>query len=194
MAQRTKKYRAPKEMQPRKPGRIGFYSQDIPARAYRLGLLGCSDAEMCLILGIRKKTFELYKRNYPELNEALMRAKAEADAVVADALYKKACGYSHRDLHLTVIDGKVVKTKIRKYYPPDTQAIKFWLINRTGQLDTPWAESKRHEITGKDGGPLQIDLDDSLDLSMLSDDELRVLMKLSPKLAGKIKVKGGDGE
>ncbi|EFB1429709.1 terminase, partial [Escherichia coli] len=41
-----------------------------------------------------------------------------------------------------------------KYYPPDTTAAIFWLKNR--QKDK-WRDKVDHELTGKDGGAIQIE-------------------------------------
>jgi hypothetical protein len=47
-----------------------------------------------------------------------------------------------------------VETPLEKYYPPDTTAAIFWLKNR--QKDK-WRDKVDHELTGKDGGAIQIE-------------------------------------
>lgn len=50
---------------------------------------------------------------------------------------------------------KTELSKLRlKYYPPDTTAAIFWLKNR--QKDK-WRDKVDHELTGKDGGAIQIE-------------------------------------
>ncbi len=45
-------------------------------------------------------------------------------------MFARATGYEHDEVDIRVIDRKVVQTKIRKFYPPDTAAAIFWLKNR----------------------------------------------------------------
>jgi hypothetical protein len=40
---------------------------------------------------------------------------------------------------------------VEKFYPPDTTACIFWLKNRQREQ---WRDVQRHEVTGKDGAPL----------------------------------------
>jgi len=156
----------------------GKYDQKFDERAYKLCLLGLKDDELALAFGVAQSTITLWKREHPTFKRATDIGKREADGKVAEALYHKAIGYSHKDTHISVIKNKVVKTPITKHYPPDTSACIFWLKNRTRGQEVPWSD--RLEVTGAEGRPL---LNASqIDLSDLSDSELALLKSLSESL------------
>ena len=67
---------------------------------------------------------------------------------VSASLYQRALGYSHDDVDIKVVRGKIVKTKIRKHYPPDTTAAIFWLKNRQKHN---WRDKQEHGFTDLDG-------------------------------------------
>jgi len=167
-----------------KPGRKTKYTKDMAERAYKLTLLGLTDVELALAFGVAPQTIENWKNRFPSFREALRKGKIEADANVAVSLYRKACGYSHPDVDIRVVDGRIVKTEIIKHYPPDTGAACFWLKNRTKRNREPWLEIARTELTGKDGGPIRTqnwNVQDQLDLSDLTDEELKMLERIGLK-------------
>jgi hypothetical protein len=68
-----------------------------------------------------------------------------ADAEVADALYKRAIGYSHGAIKLyRNEDGSVNRVEYQVHHAPDTQVASLWLRNRRKQ---DWRE--RHEVEAK---------------------------------------------
>src|SRR5690606_25933325 len=70
------------------------------------------------------------KQEFPEFSESLKKGKDEADALVASSLFRRALGYNHPDTDIKMFRGKIITTKVTKYYPPDTTAAIFWLKNR----------------------------------------------------------------
>jgi len=173
---------------PERPNNIGpvpGYRSDMPERAYKLALLGVTDREMAAVLGLKNWAFEQYKRVYPQFTAAIKRGKLEADSEVVLALYKKAKGYSHPDTQIFVHRGEVITVPTVKHYPPDTGACAFWLKNRTRGTDNPWQDAIRHDINGTI--QTQMTLNTKVDLSSLTDDELKILKELSPKLMTKAK-------
>jgi hypothetical protein len=167
-----------------KKARMTKYTKDIAEKAYKLSLLGMTDKEMIEFFGIAEQTWYNWQNRHPKLKEAIQKGKADADSEVAYALYRKACGYSHPDVDIKVIDGKIVKTELIKHYPPDTGAACFWLKNRSKKREVPWLEIARTELTGKNGGPIKTqnqNLNTEIDLSDLTDEELKMLERIGMK-------------
>src|SRR5690606_12689348 len=83
---------------------------------------------------------------HPEFLESLTRGKAQADARVAEALFHRAIGYSHPDVHVSNFQGQVTLTPLTKHYPPDTTAAIFWLKNRSREN---WRDKQDVEHSGE---------------------------------------------
>lgn len=165
------------------------YHPDMVEQVCNMAKLGLTEKQMADVLLISVKTLEDYKRKYPEFTDALNKGRIEADAKVAAALYHRAIGYSHPDVYITVQRGEVFKVPYTKHYAPDVGAMAFWLKNRTRGFDQPWVDALKHELTGKDGGPIDINKIDKLDLSDVSTEELELLKQIAPKIFDKIEKK-----
>lgn len=99
-------------------------------QAFKLALLGMTEAEMASVFDVSESTFRLWKKDNPAFSAAIARGKAPADAEVVAALYERALGYSHPETVITTHQGKITKTRVMKRYPPDTTAATRWLYNR----------------------------------------------------------------
>jgi hypothetical protein len=159
-------------------GRKGVYRDDHPKRAYKLCLLGLTDKDLATAFGVDSTTIDYWKQQHPEFMNALRRGKEEADTNVAQAMYRKAVGYSHLDTHISVYKGRVITTEITKHYPPDTTACIFWLKNRTRHLESPWMDV--HRLEHNHQGKIQIeDLTDQIsDPDVFTTEELELALKL----------------
>lgn len=113
-----------------KLGRPTRYLKAYDEQAYKLCLLGATDERMADIFNIAVSTLNLWKLKHTSFSESLKKGKAFANADVAEALYNRARGYSHDDVHIANYMGKPIITKITKHYPPDTGAAMAWLKNR----------------------------------------------------------------
>jgi len=104
---------------------------------------GLTDADIADNMDINVSTLYEWKKKYPKISEALSENKEVADIKVENALFKKCKGFKttiRRAFKLKDViykDGKRIKETERIeyaeeeiYIPPDTAAIKFWLINR----------------------------------------------------------------
>lgn len=142
-------------------GRPTKYQDSYPEQAEKLCKLGATDAELADFFNVVESTLNLWKVEYPEFSEAIKAGKTLADANVADRLYQRAMGFEHDSEEIKVVsDGQgagssIERVPIRKIYPPDTTAAIFWLKNR--QRDK-WRDKTETELTGKDGGPVQNEL------------------------------------
>jgi hypothetical protein len=123
-------------------GRPTRYRKDFDEEAYRLCLLGMTDAQLAEWFGVREQTINNWKHKHPTFFESLKKGKAHADGKVAESLYHRARGYHHPDTYITVHKGQVITVPITKHYPPDTAACCFWLKNRQ-----KWSD--KHEVDHK---------------------------------------------
>ena len=95
---------------------------------------GYTDKQLAKHFKIGKDTLYRWKREFPEFAESIKRGKNEFDSrVVENSLLKRASGFKEDDVHISCHKGEVIKTPIKKYYPPDVTACIFWLKNRNPQ-------------------------------------------------------------
>ncbi len=82
-------------------------------------------------------TLNRWKKEYPELHEALKQGKSVVDAQVEESLLRRALGFTTTETRLEAKSdelgrplrgGKVIK--ITREVPPDSTAAIFWLKNR----------------------------------------------------------------
>jgi len=128
---------APPKQEPDKPspeknpvGRPSLFREKYIEQAYKLTLLGATDAEMADFFGVVESTIYLWKIEFPEFSETIKKGKIKADAEVAESLYHRAKGCSHPEDKVFLHEGKPVIVPGVKYYPPDTGAAMAWLKNR----------------------------------------------------------------
>jgi hypothetical protein len=121
------------------------YNSSLDDLVYKLCLLNATDVQIADVLGICEATLNNWKKKYPRFLESIKRGKIYADAKVAGALFHRACGYSHPDVHISNYQGDITITDITKHYPPDTAAAFIWLKNRAG-----WKDKTEHVLDDSD--------------------------------------------
>lgn len=148
----SRKLRKPASKAQTKPtrGRPTLYKAEYAEQARRLALLGQTDAEMADFFGVSEATFHRWKHAHKDFCESIKEGKAGADAKVAAALYQRAVGYSHPDVHVSNYQGEITVTPLTKHYPPDTGAAFIWLKNR--QPDK-WRDRIEHQADVTVSGP-----------------------------------------
>ncbi|MGV8823024.1 terminase [Methylibium petroleiphilum] len=122
-------------------------------QARKLCLLGATDQEVADFFEVSTRTIYRWKALHDAFCQALKAGKAEADDRVERSLFSRATGYEHDEVDIRVVDHRIVQTRLRKYYPPDTTAAIFWLKNRKPE---EWRDKIDHEHGGAGGGPLQV--------------------------------------
>jgi hypothetical protein len=127
------------------------FKDEFIVQARKLCKLGATDMEIADFFGVEVRTLYRWKGEFPRFCQALKAGKDEADDRVERSLFSRAIGYEHDEVDIRVVNNKIVKTKLRKHYPPDTTAGIFWVKNRRPDL---WRETKAVELTGKGGGPV----------------------------------------
>ena len=130
----------------KKGGRPTLYRPDYPAIAKRLALLGLTDAKMAEVFGVSERSFNDWKRAHPAFKLALTEGKADADARVAESLYRAAVGGGiiKRVQVETSAEGLEKRTITEQEAQGDVQAMRWWLKNRQPEL---WRE--RVEVSGE---------------------------------------------
>ncbi len=121
--------------------------------------VGFLEKEICERLGIGVSNFARYKLQYRELREALKAGKDDADAAVANALFKRAIGYEYEVTETVAVrdsvgkvTGKVQLRKTKKQMTPNVLAQIFYLKNRCSK---DWHDRRQLEHGGPDGQPLR---------------------------------------
>ncbi|KKN77598.1 hypothetical protein LCGC14_0358730 [marine sediment metagenome] len=125
---------------PKKNGRPTKFNAEVKRQAKLLAEKGFTDVEIGDIFGVTEQTINNWKKRYPGFFESIKKGKEIADQKVVMALYERACGYSHPEIHFSAYEGEVTKTPHIKHYPPDTAAAFIWLKNRAG-----WTDKQEYE-------------------------------------------------
>jgi hypothetical protein len=126
-------------------GRPSKYKVEYAKQAAKLCKLGATDAQLADFFQVSVSTVNLWKVEHKDFSESIKVPKAEADERVEQSLYRRAMGYEHDEVDIRVVGGELVVTPIRKYYPPDSTAMIFWLKNRKS---AEWRDKQEHEHTG----------------------------------------------
>ncbi len=121
-------------------GRPTKYRVSLNDLVYKLCLLGATDENIAECLNIAESTLNDWKHKHLGFSEAIKKGKLQADGCVAQALFHRACGYTHPEVKVFCNDGDIVTYDTFKHYPPDTGACFIWLKNRAG-----WKDKQEHE-------------------------------------------------
>lgn len=114
---------------------VGRPTKYLPAYndlVQKAALLGMTDAEMADFLGVAESTLYLWSKEHPSFSEARKAGKAQADAKVAESLYRAALGGGTVTETREEVDaeGNPVVRKVVKELPANVTAQIFWLKNR----------------------------------------------------------------
>lgn len=106
---------------------------------------GLVDEQIAQNIGIAASTLYEWKKQYPEISEALKKGKEVVDRQVENALLKRALGYEYDEI--TTEYGKETK-RVTKQVVPDVTAQIFWLKNRKPDQ---WRDKRDIEHSGEIG-------------------------------------------
>lgn len=111
---------------------------------------GLTDEDIAHNIGVACSTLYVWKKRYPEISEALKRAKDVADRLVENALFMRATGYEKEAFKTFIYRGEAVVIPVIEHISPDTTAAIFWLKNRkpTAWRDKPLAVNEQDHETG----------------------------------------------
>lgn len=126
-------------------GRTGYWKPEYVEQAYKLAMLGLTDKQMAEFWGLQVQVIDYWKQQKEDFRAALKRGKIEADAEVAIALHKKACGYDYEEeLIFKNKAGEITgRQTVKKHQPADSWAALKWLAIRQREN---WAEVLKTEF------------------------------------------------
>lgn len=135
----------------RRPGQPKKITPHIARKIFLMAGYGMTDEQIGEVLGISHDTIDREKKK-PEFCVSISKYKAEADLKVINALFHRAVGYTHPEevvrSHVIGEDAdkriETVRIPTMKHYPPDTEACRFWLMNRKRE---EWRKEIQHEDT-----------------------------------------------
>lgn len=129
------------------------FKPEFVEQARKLAQLGATDREIADFFEVCEATLNRWKADFPELCASLKSGKTEADDRVERSLYHRALGYKHDAVKIFNSNGVALEVPYVEHFPPDTTAAIFWLKNRRPEQ---WRDKVQQELTGADGGPVQI--------------------------------------
>lgn len=92
---------------------------------------GLNDEEIARELSLHRSTLYRWKDKYPEFAQAFAETKPFIDALVEDALLKRALGYQYTETEIrTDEQGRTMEKTVTRQVVPDVTAQIFWLKNR----------------------------------------------------------------
>ena len=127
-------------------GRPSLYREEYNEQAFKLCLLGHTDAELGLYFDVTETTINNWKIDHPKFFESIKEGRETADANVVKSLYRRATGYTQKVDKIFQFQGEAVIVPTVEEIAPDTGAAMAWLKNRQPQK---WRDKRDVEITGK---------------------------------------------
>ena len=124
------------------------YDPKFAEQGRKLCLLGATQADLAQFFGITVDRLITWERKYKEFRDALELGRAQADAEVADRLFRRALGYKRKTQKAFQHQGQPVVVDIEEELPPDTIAGIFWLKNRRREN---WRDRHEHEVNPSEG-------------------------------------------
>ena len=148
-------------------GRPTKYKEEYNEQAYKLCLLGATDAKLADFFDIAESTLYEWKLEYPEFSEALKKGKVIADATIAEGLYNRAKGAVINVQQAIKLKDSQFNSEGRKIseeerievvdliqeVPPDTAAGIFWLKNRNPEM---WRDKREYNDNPEGNDEIEI--------------------------------------
>lgn len=124
---------------------------------------GLTDEQIAKNMGIATSTLYEWKKQHPEISEALKKAKEVADRMVENSLFERALGGAHTIKKTFKVKHTYYDSQGRKcekeelitgedevYIPGDTTAQIFWLKNRKPDV---WRDKQNVHVEGNINNP-----------------------------------------
>ena len=133
----------------RKRGRPTAYKPEYPDLARKFCLLGATNDDLARMFEVSPRTIDQWMADQPEFSRSVKEGREEADAKVAESLYRRAIGYSHEAVKIfkTADSEAPIYAPYTQHYPPDTAAAFIWLKNRRKQ---DWRDKTELVVTHDD--------------------------------------------
>lgn len=128
------------------PGRKSLYREEFADQAFKLCLLGATDAELSKFFGVDERTINRWKIDHVAFCQSIADGKVKADAEVAHSLYRSATGHEvTAEKVVKTSDGGFEAVRFKSYVPADPKAAYKWLLNRRRN---DWSDRQVHEHQG----------------------------------------------
>jgi hypothetical protein len=140
--------------QVKKPDPADIYWPDRIDYVRAVAARGLTDTEMAAFLNVPASLLDSWKAYYPLFAEAIEEGRSQADIEVIQALHKNAVGFEYEtdEVIRTRRGAEVITAK--RFMPPDTNAQKYWLTNRS----PAWRVAQNVNLGGQRGGePIKVD-------------------------------------
>jgi hypothetical protein len=143
-----------------------------------IGKLGARNTDLAEYFEVAPSTIDLWLKNNPEFQRAVKRGRLEAALKVSQALFQKAIGCSHPDVHISNYKGKITITPITKHYPPDAFAAHKYLSIIFREV---WADVSKHQVSHTHSGEITHKKIEELSMNDLTDEVKEFLFGLNMK-------------
>jgi DNA-binding transcriptional regulator YiaG len=135
-------------------GRPDTFRKKYIKQIHELAVIGYTDKKIAKFIGVSTSTLDTWKKKYPELLGCLHKARDGHMFEVIGTLYESAKGYSHADEKIGFDkNGKTLRAKTTKHYPPNVNAAIFLLTNRNPD---EWKRERTIEDSPEEPTPVQV--------------------------------------
>lgn len=154
-AKAKSKAKPPAPAEKKKIGRPSKYRPEFAAVARALCSRGATDRELATEFDVSIDTIWYWQTKHEEFCRAVKIEKGEFDDRIERSLAQRAAGWTQpASKFFMPAGGKApVRVDYLEHFPPDPGAAKNWLAARRAK---EWREVNRQELTGADGGPIEI--------------------------------------
>lgn len=171
-AGKARKKPAPRKLAPpaaadapkRGRGRPSKYRPEFAAVARALCSRGATDLELAAEFKVSVDTIWYWQTKHEDFCRAVKIEKGEFDDRIERSLAQRAAGWSQPAAKFFMpAGGKApVRVDYLEHFPPDPGAAKNWLAARRAK---EWREVNRQELSGPDGGPIEVATSNKRDLA-----------------------------
>ena len=121
----------------------------LEALSLSLGIVSTA----CTKANVGRQTYYDWMRDDPEFVKAVEIINEEMLDFVESKAMQRIQGYQHPDVHISVVQGEVVKTDITKHYPPDARLTEF--ILKTKGKSRGYVERKELDLDPEELKPIK---------------------------------------
>jgi hypothetical protein len=131
-----------------------LFLPDLEREVKAIAMRGLSDKDIAQTFGIQYSLFKKWKSHYPNFRDAIDKGRTHADGEVLAALFKRATGkFSVPHTEIIKYKDDYETLEMQKFFPPDTEACKYWLNNRAREH---WQQRSAIEASGPGGKPIEV--------------------------------------